>query len=490
MPRNVLVPFLLMLSTVNAQLTSQQATAIELNGASLTSSIGATGWVVVTDDNSVNGSHLETAPVAIGSSTTLTLLVEDASTVSFRWQTDSEEFSGEFSFEINGIVQDTISGSAGGWINQTYNLGAGGNVLIWRMSLDEDAFEEDKGMLDQVFIDGVSALQLVTPSASDGSLNEAYFMELVGNYEGYTTELISGALPAGLTFDGQNNLIYGIPTQTGTFPLSIRPSLDELSSVDLGLEVVIGSHVKDLASSISLGMPTRDGGASFWYSDLDPDDVETDILRSGALNAGERSVVTLPVYGPTVMSFDWKVDSTEAFDFLCVSLDGVEQESISGYTSWTSASVVVPAGYHEITFSYERDAEVEAQGEDAGYVRQVAFTGYMQSMTAAGSLVQITPTQDADADGVANVWEYLYGTQPAVATDYPALNPTYSNNSLHMDLPATAPLSEVTFKAFSSTDLETFTEQNVTYDQVNERLEATFPSNNEIRQFFYFQADL
>ena len=220
-----IVSLWIMCGVLSAQLTTDQAVAVELNGASLSSSGGA-GWVVVADDSSVNGSHLETAPLALGSSTTLTLLVNDASSVSFRWQTDSEEFSGEFTFEINGIEQSTVSGSAGGWMEETYSLAAGSNELTWRMSLDEDAFEEDKGMLDQVFIDGVSALQLVVPSATSGSLNEAYFLELVGNYDGFSTELISGALPTGLVFDGESNLIYGTPTLSGTYSLGVRPSLE------------------------------------------------------------------------------------------------------------------------------------------------------------------------------------------------------------------------------------------------------------------------
>jgi len=71
------------------------------------------------------------------------------------------------------------------------------------------------------------------------------------------------------------------------------------------------------------------------------------------------------VTGPAVVDFWWKVSSEKNFDTFSYSLNGVNQETISGEVDWTYRTMTLPAGAHTIRWTYAKD-ESGAIGQDAG----------------------------------------------------------------------------------------------------------------------------
>ena len=481
MCKNILLSSILLVSIGMSQLSSNVLNAIELGDASLVGTSGAE-WEVVVDTSAVGGSYLATEAIGLDESTEISLTVAGGSVVSFDWRTDSEEFSGEFTFAIDGVDQETISGRNDDWMTQSYVLAGGTRTLTWTFALDSDAFESDRGYLDNVFIDGVSPAALLAQEYLNGHVNSPYHLNLQSNYEDAEVSILSGALPTGLELD--NGVLVGTPLVAGDFTFTLSVSSEGVPSSESELTVSIAETELGQFSGLGLGSSIMMASGSNWYLDSES------ALRPGVIAGGESTGIMIPMYGPSVLEFDWKVDSTEGFDFLTVSLDGVAQEAISGYTDWARVSVVIPAGYHEVTVSYARDELVEAQGEDAGYLDNVTVTGYMNAVATARAEAYISPEQDADRDGGENLWEYLLGTSPVDLAERAVITPARSSGILTLPLADGSRVDEVQLKAYSTVDLQSVTEYSVAYSSENAQLEALIPDSGEEKEYYYYSVSL
>lgn len=73
------------------------------------------------------------------------------------------------------------------------------------------------------------------------------------------------------------------------------------------------------------------------------------------------------------LSFDWKVSSEEGYDLMYVLLDNRPVDAITGEADWESKSYDLTGDReHSLAFCYIKDHSV-GEGEDKGYVRDVAF---------------------------------------------------------------------------------------------------------------------
>ncbi len=95
----------------------------------------------------------------------------------------------------------------------------------------------------------------------------------------------------------------------------------------------------------------------------------TDAAQSGAITDNEFSSLSTEVTGPANVSFWWKVDSEQDYDYLTFYVDGVENESISGAVDWAQKTCALAAGTHTLTWTYAKDSGV-SDGADAGWVDQ------------------------------------------------------------------------------------------------------------------------
>lgn len=124
-----------------------------------------------------------------------------------------------------------------------------------------------------------------------------------------------------------------------------------------------------------------------------------DSIQSGFLRAGQASELSVELEGPSVLSFLWKVDSEENYDFLQFEVDGELQQRISGSTGWQRVEKIIYSGLHLISWSYEKDDTISA-GVDAGWLDKI----------------ENLPLLDSDGDGVPNIVD-RFPEDPSEAVD-------------------------------------------------------------------------
>lgn len=95
---------------------------------------------------------------------------------------------------------------------------------------------------------------------------------------------------------------------------------------------------------------------------------------SGTVGHNQSSRLSTTVTGPGLVSFWWRVDSEWWYDFLRFSMDGVEQEAISGWADWRSYAAWVGEGSHILEWAYTKDGS-DTWGQDRGWLDQVSFVG-------------------------------------------------------------------------------------------------------------------
>jgi N-acetylneuraminic acid mutarotase len=95
------------------------------------------------------------------------------------------------------------------------------------------------------------------------------------------------------------------------------------------------------------------------------------------------------------LSFYWKVDSEEAFDYLlfcydndlCTDVSGY-RERISGDQDWARVSIPVTAGAHSFRWQYIKDSSAD-EGADMGWIDNVQFTAGGGTGTIRGDTLQL-----------------------------------------------------------------------------------------------------
>jgi hypothetical protein len=134
-----------------------------------------------------------------------------------------------------------------------------------------------------------------------------------------------------------------------------------------------GSGSPFLAMALdALPLSPESPGKSWVYQTDETWDGE-DAAASGAIGDNEESVMRMAVVGPGTLHFHWRVDSEGNSDFLSVAIeDGPGGIAISGATFWNAESLAIPAGLHQVVWTYSKDGSGSA-GEDRGWVDQVRF---------------------------------------------------------------------------------------------------------------------
>ncbi|MER2597932.1 MAG: hypothetical protein ABTQ73_00240 [Caldilineales bacterium] len=103
-------------------------------------------------------------------------------------------------------------------------------------------------------------------------------------------------------------------------------------------------------------------GAAGWQ-------VQDDALRAGSISHNQHSVITLPVELVTTgqISFRYRVDSEQGYDFLEFLLDDVPLLRVSGASGWQTLSTTLPAGSYTLQWSYRKDSTVSS-GQDSAWI--------------------------------------------------------------------------------------------------------------------------
>jgi len=128
----------------------------------------------------------------------------------------------------------------------------------------------------------------------------------------------------------------------------------------------------------SPGRPVFTGGNTSWVVDGSTYVAGSSSAKSGIINNNQISVLKTSVDGPGTLTFYWKVSSQGLHDFLTFTIDDVIKARISGSVNWQPKSYTIGAGYHEIQWTYAKDAN-DVGGTDCGWVDNVLWTGNLNT---------------------------------------------------------------------------------------------------------------
>jgi secreted trypsin-like serine protease len=100
------------------------------------------------------------------------------------------------------------------------------------------------------------------------------------------------------------------------------------------------------------------------------DSVKGTVLRSGAIDNEERSVLLTYINGPSsgdlFLKFDSRVDAESGFDYLLITINETQSYKITA-NSWHSTVIELPYEVNRVQYIYIKDAET-SEGEDAAYL--------------------------------------------------------------------------------------------------------------------------
>jgi len=145
-----------------------------------------------------------------------------------------------------------------------------------------------------------------------------------------------------------------------------------------------------------------------------------DLANSGAIAAGESSVLSTTIYGAGTLTFWYRVDEAGEHGYFRVFVDGVPQLEVSGTSgTWTQKTITLTGNVsHSVEFRFEKDAESENGDAGGAYLDQVEFTA---AAPTSGSLTlkdALDGTELAWSTSGSAGWQPLASASAHDSSDY------------------------------------------------------------------------
>ncbi len=150
------------------------------------------------------------------------------------------------------------------------------------------------------------------------------------------------------------------------------PGIDYGGEEDAGLGFLFEEDMP-----LSTGLNNRSlrwdtDGDQDWYTVRDNTAIDGFSARSGNLQDSQESTLATIVMGPGEVRFRWKTSSERDYDVLEFEVDGTEEASISDQSEWSTYSIDLGFGFHQLRWSYTKDSSFSF-GADLAQVDQVNF---------------------------------------------------------------------------------------------------------------------
>ena len=207
----------------------------------------------------------------------------------------------------------------------------------------------------------------------------------------------------------QNMFQQGTVNADGEFTVDFVFTLSEAvelgTAYEIGFNVTSGNYSTDGSFVFAVGNVVEDwetGDFSKFEWENDPSKPWTIVTenayegsycaKSGSIGNNQSSVlkITLNVQSEGEISFYRKVSSENGYDALYFTIDTELQGDWSGEVPWGQVSFVLPAGQHELYWTYNKDGYVSS-GSDCAWLDNIVFP----------PAETITITQEILTNGVA-----------------------------------------------------------------------------------------
>lgn len=251
------------------------------------------------------------------------------------------------------------------------------------------------------------------PARAEGRVGELFSYAIEAAGAGITYSAVD--LPQGLalTADGR---ITGTPAEAGVFTTTVTATNESGSSSRAVVIAIAATSYAEVLDAPSL--PFTSGGERPWRTVAAADAPGGgSAARSGEiLDDYQTSWIQTTVTGPGRLKWQWKVSSELNYDFYHARLDGASMAKISGETAWAGRTLNLPAGAHTVRWSFEKDPYL-AVGTDTAWLDAVQWARGFELWAEAAALSgqAAEPNADNDGDGLANLLEYGFDRNPALA---------------------------------------------------------------------------
>lgn len=368
------------------------------------------------------GSAAQSGDISDNQSSFFQTTITGPTTVKFWWKVSSEAYWDYLKVFVDNILIDAISGEVD-WQEKILTLGAGPHVVKWVYEKDGSiSLGSDCGWVDYLQVKA----PLPQPSLAEALDNTGLTFDTGGNAQWFGQSEVwyfgGSAAQSGSIGDSQETRLQTVVTGPGVFSFywkaSSEDGYDTLSFsvngaekgsisgwtawqpfsifLDPGVNLVAWTYRKDGSisrgfdcgwvdkvslSTISLGealdntdLSFSTSGAAPWFGTNTSYYYDYDSAQSGPISHNQSSVMETSLVGPGYLKFYWRVSSEAGYDFLVLTIDGVEQPgAISGTVDWHEKQYFIPAGSHTVRWIYRKDGS-ESQGRDCGWVDKVSFT--------------------------------------------------------------------------------------------------------------------
>lgn len=401
---------------------------------------GDASWFGETATSYFGGSAAQSGDIGDNQTSWFQTSIAGPGTLSFYWKVSSEVNYDFLEVYIDNVLQYRISGEVD-WQQKSFTLSAGVHTVKWVYSKDVSVSTgSDCGWVDKVeFKAGGTTLTLSTVldnpdlTFATGGSNVWFGQTATAFFGGSAAQSgdIADAQSSWVqtTIDGPGILTFDwkVSSETGYDFLKILVDNNEIASIsgtqDWQAKSIVlpsGSHsVKwsyDKDTSVSTGsdcgwldkvafvqqVPLTLGAAldnlnlsfstngnALWFGQTAVATYGGSAAQTGDIADNQSSSVETTVTGPGTLSFYWKISSEANYDYLNFLIDGVAQPGgISGEMDWQQKTFNIPAGTHNLKWSYSKDGSVST-GSDCGWLDKVTFSGASGSGTSLSPILNL-----------------------------------------------------------------------------------------------------
>ncbi|MEK7951309.1 InlB B-repeat-containing protein [Luteolibacter soli] len=267
--------------------------------------------------------------------------------------------------------------------------------------------------------DGVANSVEFTDGTNPNDINSAkYFLTVNANfgtvvkspdlpkYDRGTNVTLTATPNVGLIFTGWS---VGATGTVNPLPFAITANKNITANFGVSLPVALDSPLTFTTGGDGLWMGQK-------VTSLDGEDA----AQSAPIGHSQQAWMETTVSGPGEMAFAWKV-SSQGGDYLEFYVDGVLRAGrITGEVDWQIKSYAIDPGQHVVRWRYVKNGSGTA-GSDAAWVDGVNWIpagGYNQWVSdhfteqEIGDPAIVGQDADPDGDGMVNVIEYAFGSEP------------------------------------------------------------------------------
>lgn len=415
-------------SQLHAETSLESALDLDVQGLGVSNS--ASPWACSTIGSHDGFDVAVSSTISHNETTAFTLNLTGPDTVTFWWKTSTEQDFDLLSFSMNDVVTRELSGESE-WEEQVINVPVGSHALRWAYTKDSDFSEgQDRAWIDEIRVASQSLPTALYPSSLGAHLGEPFEITPTAS-DTITTYSLNGSTPTWVNIDPETGRISGHPTTTGEVSLSVSAQNANGSTTPQSIVIRI-TNLGDGLEALASGWHWQ--GEQPWGTQQFRTHDGIDALQSGSIGHGDSSELRLPVVGPAVIRFWWRVDSEESHDFFDFLIDGSVAQQTSGLKDWERQTIAIPAGPHTISWRYQKDA-TGIEGEDAAWLDDV----------------EIIDGRDPDNDGFSTLVEVCLGMDWKQPSTDPMELPTESGGLLDWqitkggDLEGLTPILEISY---------------------------------------------